>query len=152
MVHVQMIKVDDGTVLAEKEISIRASDTKDDKARAESVANALKAASQDLLQQSSGKWNKVVLDQPRFSVMFTDLTEEEAKLVSRHLQSFLNYGSRVYLKTWFGNVAIFNVDTDRALAGLERAIIDFKQFDLRISDRQGKRITVDVQHLSLIHI
>jgi hypothetical protein len=38
------------------------------------------------------------------------------------------------------------VDTDRAYAALERALIDFKQFDLRVSDHQGKRITVDVQH------
>ena len=58
----------------------------------------------------------------------------------------LSYGSKVYLRSWHGNVGILNVDTDRAYAAVERAIIDFDGFDMRITDRQGDRITVDVNH------
>ncbi|MGI8907118.1 MAG: hypothetical protein ACR2IE_11575 [Candidatus Sumerlaeaceae bacterium] len=145
-VHLEMIKTDDGRVMASVDYTSRSSDKDAGAARDDSIRSAVQWSTNELISKTRGQWRKLVVDDPKFSVMFTDLTPEESHLVSRYLQNQLSFGTRVYLKSWFGNVAILNVDTDRAYASLERALIDFKQFDLRISDRQGKRITVDVHH------
>lgn len=144
--HLEMIKTDDGRVLAAVDFTTRGADKVADDARDDSIRGAVNAATAELVTRSRGMWRKLVSDDPRFSLMFTDITPEEAHLLTRYLQTQLSFGTKVYLKNWYGNVAILNIDTDRAYAALERAIIDFKQFDLRISDRQGKRITIDVKH------
>lgn len=144
--HLQMIRVDDGRVLASTDITARGSDTDVSQAYREATAAAARDGINNLIVASRNAWRKTALDAPRFSLMFTDLTHDEAESMARYLQSTLSHGTQVHLKDWFGNVAILNVDTDRAYAALERAIIDFKQYDLRIVDRQGKRITVDVKH------
>jgi hypothetical protein len=145
-VHLEMIKVDDGRVLGSSDFTLRGADKDPNIARDDSVRGAVQAAIGDIISHTRGMWRKIVVDDPKFTLMFTDLTPEETHLLTHYLQNNLSFGTRVYLKSWFGNVAIMNIDTDRAYAALERALIDFKQFDLRIADRQGKRITIDVHH------
>lgn len=142
----RLIRVDDGRVLGTVQNSARVSETDLQTAGAAAVNKALSDAAAKLVAQGKGIRSKETLDKTAYSLMFTDLTAEEVQFVSRHLESQLSYGTKVYLKSWYGNVAILNIDTERAYAALERALISFKQFDLRIKDRQGKRITVDVQH------
>lgn len=142
----QLLRVDDGRVLGSVHNAVRVSETDLQSAGSAAVSKALSDAAAKLVKQSAGIRSRETLDRTRYSVMFTDLNQEEVQFVSRHLESQLSYGTKVYLKSWYGNVAILNIDTERAYSALERAIISFKQFDLRIKDRQGKRITVDVQH------
>ncbi len=141
-----MIRVKDGRVLGEVNRTVRASGKSEDEAAAGVTIKAFGDATRELVANAAGLREREVLDKTKFSVMFTDLTEDEVKGVGKFLESRLSYGTKAYLRSLHGNVAIFNLDTDRAYAALERAIIDFDQFDLRITDRQGDRITVDVQH------
>lgn len=145
-VHLEMIKVDDGTVIGEVTYTDRASDTDPKAALRTAVETAAIAATEELALKTRGWWSCAQLENPKFSLMFTDVTPEEFQVLARYLQSKLSFGTKVYKKSWFGNVGILNIDTDRAWAAVERAIIDFAQFDLRVTDRQGKRITVSAKH------
>ncbi len=141
-----LVRVNDGRVLGEFDRNVRYSGTDETEAAAGVTNKAMADATRELLANSQGIREREVLDKTKFSLMFTDLTEDEVKSVATFLQSRLSYGTKVYLRSWHGNVGILNVDTDRAYAAIERAIIDFDAYDMRITDRQGDRITVDVQH------
>lgn len=146
VVHLDMIRVDDGTLLGSIDAMERASDTNADEARNESIRAAVADAVTDLTARTRAVWPRQVLDRGKFSLMFTDVTPEETEALMEYIRSQLSYGTRVWLKTWYGNVAVVNVDTPRAWSVLERALQDFKAFDLRIESRRGKRITVSVKH------
>lgn len=141
-----LLRVNDGRVLGKVERTVRHSGTTEDEAAAGVTEKALANATRELVAGASAIREREVLNKTAYSLMFTDLTQDEVKGVSRYLESTLSYGTKAWLKSWHGNVAILNIDTERAYAAVERAIISFDQFDLRITDRQGRRITVDVQH------
>lgn len=145
-IQLALIRVNDGRILAQIDRSVRFSGKSEDEAAAGVTDKAMLDATRELVHAGSGIREREVMDKTKFSVMFTDLTQDEVQTVSTYLQSTLSYGTKAYLKSWHGNVAILNIDTERDYSALERAIINFKQFDLRITDRQGHRITVDVQH------
>lgn len=145
-VHLDMIRVDDGTLLGTVDEVERASGTGAEDALAESVRAAVEGAVTDLANRTRGIWPKQALDAGKFSLMFTDVTPEETEALMAYLESRLSFGSSAWLKTYYGGVAVVNIDTLRAYAALERAILDYKAFDLRIDDRRGKRITVSVKH------
>jgi hypothetical protein len=106
----------------------------------------VRSATGQVLAKTRGLWRTTVLEKAKFSLMFTDLTPTEVSDVQHHLESMLGYQSRANLRNYFGGVAIFALDTPRSYPALERVIQDFRAFDLRITDHQGKRITVDVHH------
>jgi len=141
-----LVRVNDGRVLGEVSRAVRFSGKDENEAAAGVTKKALGDATRELVANSAGIREREVLDKTKFSVMFSDLTEEEVKTVATYLQSRLSYGTKAFLKSWHGNVGVLNVDTERDYSALERAIIDFQAFDMRINDRQGHRITVDVQH------
>jgi len=145
-IKLMLIRVNDGRVLGQVDRAVRYSGKTEDEAAAGVTQKAVGDATRELIHNATGVRDREVLDKTAFSVMFTDLTQDEVQTVSKYLTTTLNYGTKVFLKSWHGNVAVMNIDTERQYAALERAIIDFKQFDLRITDRQGHRITVDVQH------
>lgn len=146
--HIQLalLRVNDGRILGQFDRTVRYSGKTEAEAASGVTRKAVGDAASQMIHSSTGIRDREVLDKTKFSVMFTDLTQDEVELISRHLTNTLSYGSKVFLKSWHGNVAILNIDTERDYSALERAIINFKAFDLRITDRQGSRITVDVQH------
>lgn len=146
--HLKMalVRASDGRLLGEVDRTVRFSGKTEEEAAIGVTNKAVGDAATELIHNSTGIRDREVFDKTKFSVMFTDLTQDEVKTISTYLQSTLSYGTKAFLKSWHGNVAILNVDTERDFSALERAIANFKQFDLRITDRQGHRITVDVQH------
>ncbi len=146
--HLQLalVRVNDGRVLGQLERTVRHSGKGDDEAASGVTAKAVRQSVTELVQNSTGVRDREVLDKVKFSVMFTDVTKDEVETIATYLQSTLSYGTKAFLKSWHGNVAILNIDSERDFSALERAIINYKQFDLRITDRQGKRITVQVRH------
>lgn len=145
-VHLDMLRVDDGTLLGSVEAVERASATRPEEALGESVRAAVADASAELTAKTRGVWPKASLDQGKFSLLFTDVSPEETEALRQWLESRLSFGTRTWTKTFYGNVAVVNVDTPRAFSAMERALLDFKAFDLRITNRQGRRITVSAKH------
>lgn len=145
-VHLDMIRADDGTLLGSADAVERASDADPNLARDQSIQGASETAMGKLLESTRGVWRAIILDRPKFSLMFTDLTPNEVELVVRHLESYLRFGTRARLRSYYGGVAIVNVDTERDYSVLQRALQEFRSFDLRVTDRQGRRVTVDTKH------
>lgn len=143
---VALVRASDGRVLGKIDRTVRYSGNSEDEAASGVTLKALGGATRELIKNAEGYREREVFDNTKFSVMFTDVTEDEVKGLATFLESRLSYGTKAYLRSWHGNVGIINIDTERAYAALERAIIDFDQYDLRITDRQGDRVTVDVQH------
>ncbi len=145
-VHLDMIRVDDGTLLGSVDETERASGTNAEEAMAEGIRTAVESTVLELTARTRGDWPKQALDAGKYSLLFTDVTPEETEALMEYMESRLSFGSRAWLKTYYGGVAVVNIDTQRAFAALERALQDYKAFDLRIDDRRGKRITVSVKH------
>lgn len=145
-IDLALVRTNDGRILGEIDRTVRYSGKSEDEAASGVTLKALGDATRELIKNAAGYREREVLDKTKYSVMFTDVTEDEVKGLARFLETQLSYGTKAYLRTWHGNVGIINIDTERAYAALERAIINFDQYDLRITDRQGDRITVDVQH------
>lgn len=145
-VHLDLIRTDDGTLIGSAENVERASDKDPNAARDESIRSAVQTATQRLLDTTRGIWRNTVLEQAEFSLMFTDLSPVEVQDVMHHLEAMLGHGTRTHLRSYYGGVAVVNVNTERNYAALERVIHDFRSFDMRITDRKGKRITIDVHH------
>lgn len=146
MVHLSVVRVDDGAALATVDVIERASDKDEAKASAASVATAVQAAVGDAMATSKDRLALSAGDNTRFSVLFTDVTANETELLIRHLESKLGAGTRANVRTFYGNTAVVNVDTERAYAALERAVLDYRGFDLRIEDHRGRRVVVSVKH------
>lgn len=144
--HLVLVRVNDGRVVGEVQRTVRHSGKGENDAAAGVTHKALSNATRELLAADTGLRDREVLAKTKFRVMFTDLTKDELKTVGTFLQSRLSYGTKTYLSSWHGNVGILNVDTERDYSALERAIAEYRGFDMRITDRQGRRVTVDVQH------
>ncbi|MBX7247268.1 MAG: hypothetical protein K1X53_17365 [Candidatus Sumerlaeaceae bacterium] len=140
------IRTDDGSLVGSADAVQRSSDLDAATARDNSIRLACERAVTQIAEHSRNEWRKTYKGKSKFDVMFTDLSDREAITIQRHLESYLGHGTKAYLRSLYGNVAVFALDTDRDFSALERAIVDFKSFDLRITDRQGRRITVDVKH------
>lgn len=145
-VEISFIRADDGTLLGSATATERGSAADARVAMEESILAAVESAIATILENTRGVWRSTILEQAKFSVMFTDLTPEEVRSVSKHLEATLGSQTKARLRSYHGGVAVISVDTERAYAALERAIQNYKAFDLRITDHQGKRITVDVKH------
>lgn len=145
-VQLYMIRADDGTLIGSSDSVERASDADTAIARDDSIRSAVDSAVERLLANTMGIWRATVLERAAYSLMFTDVTPEEIETLSRHLHSRLGSGTKTRLRSFYGGVAVLSVETERAYAALERALNDFHEFDLRVTDHQGRRITVDVHH------
>jgi hypothetical protein len=145
-VRIDILRADDGTVLGSAENVERASDANADTARDDSVRAAIRAGHERIAEQVRVLWKNTTLEKARFQVMFTNLTPAETKTLLRYLQAELGHGTKAVVRSYFGNVAILSIDTKRDFSAFERAVQGFKEFDLRIADQTGNRITVDVHH------
>lgn len=145
-VDLVLVRVNDGRVLDRINRTVRYSGKDENEAASGVTSKAMGEATVQLVGNSEGIREREVKKKTKFNVMFTDLTQDELKTVATFLQSRLSYGTKAFINSWHGNVGILNIDTERDYSALERAIIDFQAFDMRITDQQGRRITVDVQH------
>jgi hypothetical protein len=145
-VKLGFVRADDGVMAAETEIVQRASDPDDAAARKASVEQALQRAVAELYDQVQAKWQVTQRKEARYELMFTHLTQDEVPVVQRHLETALAKGTKAHLRSFFGDVAVVALDTPRDYAAVQRAVLDFRAFDMRITDRVGRRITVDVKH------
>ena len=144
VIHIEMIRSDDGSRMGAVDLTERASDADETQARNDSIQSGVDTAIKRLLRQTRGIWRTVVADRSKFSILLTDVSPEEMESVSRHLEMRLGSGSAVRVRSFFSNVAILSVNTERAYAVVERAVQDYKPLNLLISDKQGHRIVVDV--------
>ncbi|MCX7717056.1 MAG: hypothetical protein N2111_01465 [Candidatus Sumerlaeaceae bacterium] len=145
-VKLAFLRADDGVVAAETEVVQRSSDPDDAVARKGSIEQAVQRAVEQLYEQVSANWQVTERDQAKYEIMFTHLTQNEVPVVQRHLETTLAKGTKARLRSFYGDVAVVALDTPRDYAAVQRAVLDFRSFDMRITDRVGRRITVDVKH------
>lgn len=145
VVHEVLIRADDGSQLGQGvDVTMRASDSNEAVAREDSIKNASETATQRTIAQASGLWRSLIQNVCDYSIMLTDVTPAELDLFATHLESALKSGSSVQVRMFFSNVGVLSVSSARDYSVVQRAIQDYKGLNLRVSDQQGKRITVDV--------
>lgn len=138
------IRADDGTLLTSADTRIEASDPDPNKARTQSIQSAADTICQKLLAVSRDMWKRTTPGHADFEIMLTNVQPAQAEAISRYIESQLAEGTRSRLRSYYGDVAVLNVVTPRAYAALERAVSDFNELQLRISDHKNNRITIDV--------
>jgi hypothetical protein len=144
-ITIQQIRVSDGTALGSRTIAERASFKDGEVAMSESIRLAVKAAAEDLGTAGRDLYERTVLDQVPASLLLTNVTPGELEMIARYIETSLGAGTQTYIKVFYGNAAVLNVDTAKPYYELERAIQSFRAPSLRIVERLGKRITVTTQ-------
>ncbi len=144
-ISIQQIQVSDGTALGSRSIAERATFKAADVARSESIRLASKAVAEDLGTAGRDLYERTVLDQVPASLLLTNVTPGELEMIASHIQSRLGAGTQTFVKLFYGNAAVLNIDTPKAYYELERAIQSFRSPSLRIVERAGKRVTVTSQ-------
>lgn len=138
------VRADDGTLMTSADKSFEANDPDSDKARAQSIQRAAETICQKLLTVSRDMWKRTTPGHADFEIMLTNVKPAQAEAISRHIESQLAEGTRLRLRSYYGEVAVLNVVSPRAYSALERAIREFSELQLRISDHKGNRITINV--------
>lgn len=143
---IAFIRTDDGVILGESEIVQRASEAEEAVARETSIRQAAERTVARIQPKVAADWQIKDRGKARFELLLTHLMPDEVGLVERHLETHLSRGTKAELVSHYGDVAVIALSTPRDYSALQRAVLDFKAFDLRITDRQGRRVTVDVKH------
>jgi hypothetical protein len=141
-ITIQQIRVSDGTALGSRTIAERATFKDAEMAKSESIRLAAKAVAEELGTAGRDLYERTVLDQVPASLLLTNVTPGELEMIARHIETRLGAGTQTFVKLFYGNAAILNVDTPKAYYELERALQSFRAPSLRIVERLGKRITV----------
>lgn len=144
--RVAFIKADDGRLLGRGDFIERGSDTSQESAQTQAIQAAAQAAVRQLYPPGRELLENVVNESASFTLMVTDVQPDELQTVLRHLETHLAGGTRGELRTYYGNVATVTLRTPRDFSALERAVVDFKAFDVRIKDRQGARVVLSCKH------
>jgi|GEM_PF-2340231 len=142
----QIIRTDDGSALATAECVARGADKDPETARREAIKNAIEIASETMGSEVQQFWTLALREKGTFQLLFSDLNLEELSLVASYLESTLGAGTKALVRSYYGNVAVLSLVTPRDYSALERALLDFTAFQLRVADRNGYRITVNVKH------
>lgn len=142
----QIIRSDDGSVLARQDSTARAADKETSAALRDSIQHAVDAAMESFGSQIQTFWASAVRQQTSFQILFTDVTLDELAHITSYLEDSLGYGTRSFVRSYFGNTAVVALATPRDFSALERALHDFRSFQLRPVDRIGSRLTVQVIH------
>ncbi len=145
-VELVVVRATDGARLAGTKVVERASDKDAALARDKAIASAVKVATARVYGETKPQWRKLYMGDNTFEVMFSNVIPPEVESLSRHLEQKLGKGSKASLRSFYGNVAILGLDTPRQYAALQRALLDYRELNLRVTDRQGKRVTVEVRH------
>ena len=144
VLRLEAVRAADGVRLAAVESVERASDKDPNVAIQRAVDSAVGDNGAKLFVQAKDAWRMSAMNDAQFEVMFTNLTPKEVETIQAYLDARLTHGTRSTLRTYYGSVAILGVHTSRQYAALERALLDFTALNLRVTDRVGKRVTVEV--------
>lgn len=144
VLRLEAVRAADGVRLAAIQSAERASDKDPNVAVANAVASAVGGNAATLFAQAKEAWRLSAMNDAQFEVMFTNLTPQEVETMKAYLDAKLTHGTRSTLRSYYGNVAILGVHTSRQYAALERSLLDFTALNLRLTDRLGKRVTVEV--------
>ncbi|MCX7626573.1 MAG: hypothetical protein N2Z21_10265 [Candidatus Sumerlaeaceae bacterium] len=142
----QFIRTDDASILAQDEVTARAADKEKDTALRDAVKNAVELATERFGSQIQVFWNSAVREKAAHQLLFTDLSLDELALVTSYLEATLGHGTRAFVRSYFGNAAVVGLDSPRDFSAVERALQEFKPFQLRITSRAGNRATVVCVH------
>lgn len=142
----QFIRTDDGSVLAQDEVTARAADKERDTALRDAVKNAVEQATERFGSQIQVFWNNAVRGKADHQLLFTDLTLDELALIASYLETTLGHGTRAFVRSYFGNTAVVGLNSPRDFSAVERALQEFKPFQLRITSRSGNRAIVMCVH------
>lgn len=142
---IEFIHSSDGERMGSERVVQRASDKDAASARDQSIVAAVEAAVAKAYEDTRAEWRRHQQAGNQFELMLSNVLPTELHNVSRHLEQHLGHGSKVTMRTYYGNVATVGVRTPRQYAALQRALQDFSELDLRVTDRRGKRITVEVR-------
>lgn len=143
--NIGFIHASDGERMGSNRVVQRASDKDATAARDQSIIAAVEAAVAKGYEDTRAEWRKHHQDANQFELLLSNVLPTELHNISRHLEQNLGHGSKVTMRTYYGNVATVGIRTPRQYAALQRAVQDFRELDLRITDRRGKRITVEVR-------
>lgn len=142
----QFVRTDDGSSLGQDEVVARAADKEKETALRDSIKNAIDQAADRFGSQIQIYWNNAVREKATHQLLFTDLSLDELALVTSYLENTLGYGTRAYVRSYFGNVAVVALATPRDFSALDRALMNFQAFQLRVTARTGNRVTIACIH------
>ncbi|MDD4279758.1 MAG: hypothetical protein PHX74_08510 [Candidatus Sumerlaeales bacterium] len=134
---------DDGTVTGKSEHVERATDKVAETARARSVELAVTSAAAAVTLDTMKAWKAHYQNGANFNVLLTYADKTQTAEFKRHLEMTMGRGTRAYLKSWYGDVAVFSVVTPCGYETLESAINSCTIGNMRITNRTGKRIIVE---------
>jgi len=142
----QFIRTDDGSLLAEDEVVARAADKEKSTALRDAIKNAVEQATERFGSQIQIYWNNTVREKAPHQLLFTDLNLEELAAVTSYLEATLGHGTKAYVRNYYGNAAVVALNSPRDFSAIERALQEFKPFQLRVTNRAGNRVTVACIH------
>lgn len=137
---------DDGAVTGKAEFVERASDKSAEVASAKSIELALANCSASVAADTIAEWKYNFGNAADYQLLVTYVNREQTAQFQRHIEGELGRGTRAYLKCWYGDVAVFCVKSPCGYDDVEKAILNCKIGDMRITDRNGKRITVEPRY------
>jgi hypothetical protein len=142
----QLVRTDDGSSLGRDEVVARAADKERETAWREALKNAIDLAADRFGSEIQMYWNHAVRAKASHELLFTDLSLDELALVTSYLENTLGYGTRAFVRSYFGNTAVVALATPRDFSALDRALQDFQAFQLRVTSRSGNRVTIFCTH------
>ena len=137
---------DDGTVMGKGEFVERATDKVAETARIRSIELAACNAAARITIDSLAQWKANYQNGATFRVLLSYADKTKTAEFQRHLEMTMGRGTRAYLKSWYGDVAVFSVVTPCDYATLESAIKGCKLGDMRIVDRLDNRVIVEPRY------
>lgn len=137
---------DDGNVTGKAEVVERSTDKEPNVAQNKSLELALTRASSSVIADTLAEWKANYGNAGAYMVLLTYADRNQTSQFQRHIEMTLGRGTRAYLKSWFGDTAVFSVATPCSQDDIEKAIGSCTIGNLHITDRNGKRITVEPRY------
>ena len=137
---------DDGNVTGKAEVVERSVDKEPSVAQKKSMELALRRASSSVMSDTLAEWKANYGTGGAYMVLLTYADRNQTAQFQRHIEMTLGQGTRAYLKSWFGDTAVFSIATSCSQEDIEKAIKNCTMGNLRITDKNGKRITVEPRY------
>ena len=145
-VTLAVFRKDDLAVTGKADFVERATDKNADVAANKALELALNRAASQVTADTLKEWNAHYGNGANFMVLLTFADQSQTAQFQRHLETELGRGTRAYLKSWYGNTAVFSMVTPCSASDVEKAINSCSIGSMRITDRIGKRITVEPRY------
>ncbi len=142
----KFVRTDDGALLAAEDAVARAADKDPNTALRDAVENAVNQAMDGFGSQIQEFWNYALREKADHMLLFSDVSLDELAVLTSYLESTLGLGTRAYVRSYFGNTAVVALVSPRDFSAVDRALQEFRAFQLRVLNRSGKRVTVACVH------